>query len=99
MTKITFDRSGGVADRQAAISLDLESLPAEEGQRLLQLIQEADFFKLPSAAAHPSSRDEVEYTITVEAGQASHTVHTTDSTAPEPLRTLLEALSAVAKPG
>jgi hypothetical protein len=99
MMKITFERHGGVAGRQDAMDLDLGSLPAEEGQRLLQLVQEADFFKLPSTAAHPSSRDEVEYTVTVEAGQAKHTVHTTDSSAPEALRTLIDALSLVTRAG
>ncbi len=97
MTSISFKRSGGLAGQAEALDVDLESLPAQQGQLLLQLIQEADFFNLPISAPKPANPDEIEYTVTVAAGQTQHTVHTSDTAAPESLRKLLQALSAIEK--
>ena len=47
-----------------------------------------------SAQAIP---DEYEYIVTVEAGNTHHTIHTSDSSAPESLRPLLEKLSRLAR--
>jgi hypothetical protein len=97
MTIISFKRSGGIAGQAAALEVDLESLPAQQGRLLLQLIQDADFFNLPISAPKPANPDEIEYTFTVEAGQTQHTVHTSDTAAPESLRKLVQALSAIEK--
>ena len=41
--------------------------------------------------------DEYEYTVTVEAGNTHHTIHTSDSTAPQSLRPLLETLTKLSR--
>ncbi len=63
------------------------------------MILETNFFNIPQNLIEPSRNDEYEYTITVDAGNSHHTVHTSNSSAPESLRPLLEKLSAIAKEG
>jgi hypothetical protein len=97
MTKIVLKRTGGIAGQTVTFDLVLEDLPAQESQGLLQLIQEADFFNLPVSAPRPSNPDEFEYTVTIAAGQTQHTIHTSETAASEPVRTLLQALAALEK--
>jgi hypothetical protein len=80
----------------------LNNLPAGTSQTLLTMIQDAGFFDIPensNSPAHPC--DELHYTITVEAGATSqhgrHTVHTSDTAAPEAQKPLIEALSDMAR--
>ena len=90
MTRITFERSG---DQATSFGFDLDSLPANEAQNLLRLIGDANFFNLPRELVKSPAPDDPEYTITVEAGQARHTVHTSDTTVSDALRPLLDELS------
>ncbi len=85
--------------REVETDIDLNELPVEESQELQRLILETNFFNIPQNLIEPSRHDEYEYTITVDAGNSHHTVQTSDSTAPESLRPLLEKLSALAKEG
>ncbi len=96
MTKIKFERTGGVVGQNINLDLDLDSLPASESQHLLRLIQESDFFNLPENLVATSTLDEFRYAIEVEAGSAQHRVRTNDTGAPESLRPLLSDLSALA---
>ena len=98
MTTINFERSGGVAGNEIHLKLDLNSLPADEAQNLLKLISEADFFKIPENLVAKSTTDEFRYTITVNAGQSSHTVHTSDTTMPKPLLPLVNELTMLKTP-
>jgi hypothetical protein len=40
---------------------------------------------------------DLKYTVTVEAGNTHHTIHTSDSSAPDSLRPLLDKLSRLAR--
>jgi hypothetical protein len=97
MTRINFKRTGGITGREMETDIDLNELPAGEQQQLMQLITETNFFNIPQNLIQTAIPDEHEYTITVEAGNTHHTIQTTDSTAPESLRPLLEKLSQLAK--
>lgn len=97
MTRINFKRTGGFLGREAASDLDLNEMPDDEAQELQRLILEANFFNIPQNLIEPATHDEYEYTVTVEAGNSHHTIHTSDSSAPESLRPLLERLSTLAK--
>lgn len=97
MTKINFKRTGGFMGREMESDIDLNELPDDESQELQNLILATNFFNIPQNLIEPSRHDEYEYTITVDAGNSHHTVHTSDSSAPESLRPLLEKLSAIAK--
>ena len=95
MTTITFERTGGVAGNDLHLDLDLGTLPEDEAQHLLKLIEEADFFRIPEhpASAVQISSDEFKYTITVDSEQATHTVHTSDSIMPNNLLPLAKELT------
>ena len=97
MTQINFKRTGGITGREIETSIDLNELPAGEMQQIMQMITETNFFSIPQNLIQTSIPDEHEYTITVDAGNTHHSIQTTDSTAPESLRPLLEKLSQLAK--
>lgn len=93
MTTISFERSGGAVGKDLRLELDLNSLPEDESQLLQKLISEADFFRIPEHPAGQFMPDEFKYMISVNAGQASHTVHTSDSTMPKDLLPLVKELT------
>ena len=96
MTKIAFERSGGFLGQEININLDLDTLPANEALNLIHLVQQADFFKLPEDSVATATPDEFVYNLTVESGSSSHCVRTSDTSAPEALRPLLNVLSTLA---
>jgi hypothetical protein len=99
VTTISFKRTGGFMGRAIDSEMDLNKMPDEESQELQRLILETNFFNVPQNLTEPAKHDEYEYTVTVESGNSHHTVHTSDSSAPESLRPLLEKLSTLAKAG
>jgi hypothetical protein len=96
MTKIKFNRSGGVVGQAIDLDLDLDTVPANEALNLIQLVQNSDFFKLPEDLVGTAAPDEFIYTVTVESGSSQHCVRTTDTGAPDSLRPLLNVLSTLA---
>jgi hypothetical protein len=99
VTKISFKRTGGFVGREVNTDLDLNQMPDADSQELQRLILETNFFDIPQNLIEPTGHDEHEYTVTVDAGNSHHTVQTSDSSAPESLRPLLEKLSTLAKEG
>ena len=97
MTRINFKRTGGMIGREIESELDLDEMPDEESQELMRLLSETNFFKIPQNLIGHATPDEYEYTVTVEAGNTHHTIHTSDTTAPESLRPLLQKLSTLAR--
>ena len=97
MTKINFKRTGSVLGREIDVDIDLNELPDGEAQKLMQLIAETNFFKIPQNLIAHATPDEYEYTVTVEAGNTHHTIQTSDSNAPESLRPLLDELVQLAR--
>lgn len=97
MTKIDFVQSGGFMGRTIILSLDLDDMPPHQAQTFNLLLDQADFFHLEVDPAKPPVPDSFTYTITVTTDERSHTIHVSDTTAPEQLRPLLLALSARAR--
>jgi hypothetical protein len=97
MTTIHFQRTGGILGREVDADIDLNEIPEDESQELVRLITETNFFKFPQNMIAQAVHDEYEYTVTIEAGNTNHTIHTSDSAAPESLRPLLEKLSTLAR--
>ena len=93
MTTITFERSGGVASNDLHLDLDLDNLPEDEAQHLMKLVEEANFYNIPEHTAEQFTPDEFKYKITVNTEQASHTVHTSDSSVPKNLLPLVKELT------
>jgi hypothetical protein len=98
MMRITFERSGGFMGRTTSLTLDLDDLPADQAEALRRLLDEADFLSLAGNTASRPAPDEFNYTITVEMDTVRHSVHTSDTSAPESLRPLLRELAERARP-
>ncbi len=97
MTRIDFVQSGGFIGRTIVLSLDLDELPPPQAQTFNLLLDQAEFFHLEIDPAASPAPDEFSYTITVTKDGHSHSIHISDTTAPEQLRPLLRALSARAR--
>ena len=97
MTMINFRRTGGVVGRELSVELDLSSIPGLAAQRLQGLLAEANFFEIPDVGNLLSRPDEYEYVITVVAGNSIRTIHVTDSSMPEVLRSLVDELTQLAQ--
>lgn len=91
--KISFDRSGGAIGKDMHLDLDLNTMPADEAQNLLRLVNETGFFDIPGDLDTQVLPDEFQYEITVHSGRASHTVRTSDSTMPKSLQPLVKELT------
>jgi hypothetical protein len=97
MTMINFKRTGGSIGKELAMDFDLNNMPADEGRRLHNLLNESRFFEVPVVTDLRASPDEYEYVITVVAGNSIHTVHVSDTSMPHSLRALVEDLTEIAK--
>ncbi|MDH3291009.1 MAG: hypothetical protein OEO20_07445 [Gemmatimonadota bacterium] len=92
--RIHFERSGGFAGLQLAVTIESDTLSQEDLQQLRWLVDEADFFALPSELREQTPRaDQFVYKVTVESAGRRHTVETTDEAAPPTLQPLLDWLS------
>lgn len=78
--------------RTISLNINLDDLPADQAADLRRLIDESDFINLDDAPLKKHTPDQFRYTITVDTGKFQHTVHTSDSSAPETLRPLLHDL-------
>ena len=99
--KIHFERSGGFLGRELSTSVDTNDLPPEKALRLLEVLEDADFFTLPETPAHgPESlpaTDHLCYRVTVEVAGVQHTVETSDVGTPPRLEPLIDELSRWAR--
>jgi hypothetical protein len=97
--KIQFERSGGFSGIPIVAAIDSQSLPTDEAQHLRKLVQEANFFDLPPhlPASGRAGVDQFQFKITIEDGERTHTVETTDSAAAADLQPLLRQLTLFAR--
>jgi len=97
MTKIFFERSGGFMGRTIKATFNLEDLPSDLVKTLEEMLDEAGFFELPADLTKPPMPDAFIYTITVSTSVRQHSVHVSDTTAPDDLRPLLDELNKQAR--
>jgi hypothetical protein len=97
MKRITFERTGGFMGLKVNLSLNLDELPNDQAQTLERLLDEADFFNLPTDLVTRPAPDAFHYTISVEMEIHQHTVRFNDPSAPDSLRPLLNDLSGRAR--
>lgn len=92
--KIYFERSGGFAGMHIVFSLDTSLLTPEDARGVLDLINKAKFFDLPSSSPPPQkgSADYFQYRLSVETDERKHTVETTDETIQPSLRPVVDFL-------
>ena len=93
MTVITFERSGGVVGNEVYFDLDLDTLSEDKVERVQKLIENADFFNIPTNLGMSATPDEFQYKISVDTGDEHHNVHTTDTTMPKALLPLVRELT------
>lgn len=94
---IKFESEGGFAHfpgLSRPIHIDTEELAPEQAEQLKGLVERARFFEQPPevGAPPPGAADLRSYTITVQDGDRTHTVRTSDALADPALRDLVEHL-------
>ena len=82
--KIYFEQSGGFTGIEKNILINSNSLDTEEASELQRLVDNANFFDLPSEPAAPlRGADYLEYKITIETNDLKkHSIKITDLTMP-----------------
>ncbi|HEX6305061.1 MAG TPA: protealysin inhibitor emfourin [Anaerolineales bacterium] len=96
--RIQFERSGGFAGLLVQTTVDTDSRPPPEADKLVNLVEEANFFDLPAQITSPSpGADQFQYKVTVEEGDQRHTVEISEPAAPDALRPLLRELTLRAR--
>jgi len=92
--KIYFEESGGLAGIAYDISIDSNLLDPQEASRLQRLVDNSNFFNLPSEPAAPlRGADYLEYKITIETSDnKKHSIKTTDLTLPPNVGPLIRYL-------
>lgn len=93
--KVYFERSGGFVGRTISVCVDTKELPPEEALKLLQLIEDTDFFTLPEPGAMESAviPDQMCYRVTVEVAGVQQTIETPDPNDPPGIEPLIEELT------
>ncbi len=96
--RIHYLRSGGqgpLARRECTI--DTDTLSPDEAQKLIKLVETANFFQLPATGPMPRAVwDRFQYEVSVETGGREHTVVVYEPAVPADLEPLLDQLNKLA---
>jgi len=96
--RMTFERTGGFAGITMTKVFDTSTLPESEANQLRQLVNAADFFRLPATITSTTPQpDRFQYQLTVEENGKQHTVEVSEQAVPGTLRPLLEWLMAAVR--
>lgn len=99
--KVYFERSGGFVGRTITLCVDTKELPPEKALRLLELVEDTDFFALPepevSGQESMPMPDQICYRVTVEVAGVQQTIETPDPSVPPGLEPLIDELSRWAR--
>jgi hypothetical protein len=95
--RILYERSGGIMGSSSSLTIDLDELPLDQAATLRRLLDDSHFFTLSENPPSQPNPDGFQYTLTVESDTTKHTVHTSDKSAPDQLRPLLQELSQRAR--
>ena len=89
--KVCLKRRGGVAGTQRQWEMDERRLSPVQLKELKKILEEANFFGLPSELKSPGeSRDVFFYQLEVEDEGRKHTVKCSEPSLSEPLRNCIE---------
>lgn len=96
--RIKFERTGGFAGIRLAADVEMDELPEEQKQELIELLHEVDFDELPGIRnGHTPIPDEFIYTITVESKKQEFKVLSGESALYGDISPLIEKLEGIAK--
>jgi hypothetical protein len=91
--RIRYERSGGFANISSTTELDISDLPVNKARQLKKLVEKARLFDQPTKALRSlHARDEYQYELTIEDGDRTHTVETSDTALSADLAELIEWL-------
>jgi hypothetical protein len=98
--RIEFERSGGFAGMQLAVSVDTRDLAPRDAELLESAVEAAGFSQLPRrlVSAAPGA-DRFQYNLLVEEGGRRHEVQAGEAAIPDALRPLIEHMSKLARTG
>jgi hypothetical protein len=96
--KIKFERTGGFAGIRLHAEIDMDDLPKDQKQEILEILDEADFDELPEKLSSKMPiPDGFVYSITVESDEKENRVFAGESSLPSDLQPLIEILERFAK--
>jgi hypothetical protein len=96
--RIQFERTGGFAGMRFTATIDTDSLSSEEAQKLREMIEEANYFNLPSVIRSQSTgADSFQYKVTIEHEGRQHTVEAGEGGVSSELRALFRRLTVLAR--
>ena len=91
--RVTFETTGGFAGLTTAKTIDSDKLPAEQANRLLQLVNASNFFNLPTPIPYRGpARDYFHYKLIIESEGKKHTLEVDEPAAPSELKPLIQWL-------
>jgi hypothetical protein len=97
MMHIYFKRSGGFMGIPVQTEIDTTSLPAEQAETIENMLDEANFFDLPSNPSQVNEADRFTYKLTVISDEAEHTVYFSEHDAPVEINTLVRHLTILSR--
>jgi hypothetical protein len=97
--RVTFETIGGFGGLTTTKAIDSEKLPAEQANRLRQLVDTSDFFNLSATIVYSGpARDFFQYKLTVESEGKKHTIAVDEPAAPPELKPLIQLLRTIKSP-
>ena len=88
--RVVIERSGGFAGISRSQSLSTDDMPAEDAQKLRDLVDASSFYELPSVIhSDKPVPDAFRYKITVDSERGTHTVEVDEGAVPPRLQPIL----------
>jgi hypothetical protein len=88
--RVVIERSGGFAGIYRAQTLSTDDMPAEDAQKLRDLVDASGFYELPSVIhSDKPVPDAFRYKITVDSERGTHTVEVDEGAVPPRLQPIL----------
>ena len=94
---IYFKRSGGFMGIPLTADLDTTALPAEEADAIEQMLDEVNFFSLPSYPDLGGGSDRFTFELTIVNKETKHTVYFSEQNAPAEIDPLVRQLTLLAR--
>jgi len=96
--QIYFKRSGGFMGIPVQGEVDTSSLPADQAEIIESMLDEAQFFDLPSEPpAQTNAADRFTYELKVVRNNTEHTVYFSEQDASVEINTLVRHLTTIAR--
>jgi hypothetical protein len=90
--QIHIERSGGFLGAPRIKDVDTAKLPSDQAAQIQSMVEDANFFQLPTAIASAGHPDSFQYKITIAEQNRQHTVTAGESALPDALNSLWNQL-------